>query len=172
MRDSIFGIMATATYHYSPVAKEDRAGLDFKAGDTVRVWSKIQEAGKTRLQAFEGIVLSRKHGTEPGATFTVRRVLSGVGIERIFPLYSPSIDRIEIIKKTKTRRSKLYYIREKAAKEIRRKLRVLEHFVPTAPASTQLNEDKQKEEEQKPQEQPQETEEKETPQEPQKEDKE
>ena len=101
-----------------------RKALDFHAGDTLKVWSKIlDEKGKIRLQAFEGIVLARKHGTEIGATFTVRKVASGVGVERIFPLYSPVIDKIEIIKKSRARRSKLYYIREKAVKDVRRKLR-------------------------------------------------
>ena len=102
---------------------EDRKKLGIQAGDTVRVWQKIQEKGKTRRQAFEGLVLERKHGNEPGATFTVRRVASGVGVEKIFPLYSPMIDKIEIIKRSKVRRAKLYYIREKAAKEIRRQMR-------------------------------------------------
>ena len=107
----------------SPVNTEERKKLDIKAGDTVRVWSKVQEKDKTRLQAFEGLVLARKHGTEAGATFTVRRVASGVGVERIFPLYSPNIDKVELLKRSKTRRSKLYYIRDKAAKEINRKMR-------------------------------------------------
>lgn len=108
---------------FTPVSQEDRKSLDFKAGDTVRVWNKILEKGKTRLQAFEGLVLSRKHGTESGATFTVRKVASGVGVERIFPLYSPNIDRIEILRKSKTRRSKLYYIRTKAVKEVKKRLK-------------------------------------------------
>lgn len=107
----------------SPVNTEERKKLDIKAGDTIRVWSKVQEKDKTRLQAFEGLVLARKHGTEAGATITVRRVASGVGVERIFPLYSPTIDKIELVKKSKARRSKLYYIRDKAAKEISRKMR-------------------------------------------------
>lgn len=102
---------------------EDRQKLGIRSGDTVRVWQKIQEKGKIRKQAFEGLVLAQKHGNEPGATFTVRRVTSGVGIEKIFPLYSPSIDKIEIIKRSKVRRAKLYYIREKAAKEIKRQMR-------------------------------------------------
>jgi large subunit ribosomal protein L19 len=89
----------------------------------VRVFQKIQEKGKTRLQAFEGLVLARKHGKEAGATFTVRRVASGVGVEKIFPLYSPVIDKIEVVKRSKVRRAKLYHIREKAAKEIRRQMR-------------------------------------------------
>ena len=108
---------------FSPVNTDDRTKLSFGSGDSVRVWSKIAEKGKTRLQAFEGLVLSRKHGKEPGATFTVRRVASGVGVERIFPLYSPNIDKIELVKKSKTRKSKLYYVRDKAAKEIRRKMK-------------------------------------------------
>jgi large subunit ribosomal protein L19 len=68
-------------------------------------------------------VLARKHGTEIGGTFTVRRVASGVGVERIFPLYSPAIDKIEITKKSRARKSKLYYVRAKAVKDVRRKLR-------------------------------------------------
>jgi len=108
---------------FTPVAQEDRKKLNFKAGDTVRVWSKILEKGKTRLQAFEGLVLSRKHGTESGATFTIRKVASGVGVERIFRLYSPNIDKIEVIRKSKTRRSKLYYIRTKAVKEVKKRLK-------------------------------------------------
>ncbi len=107
----------------SPVHVQERKDLGVRSGDTVRVWQKIQEKGKTRLQAFEGLVLSVKHGTEAGATFTVRRVASGVGVEKIFPLYSPLIDKIEILKRTKVRRAKLYYIREKAAREIRRQMR-------------------------------------------------
>ncbi|MBX4200138.1 50S ribosomal protein L19 [Candidatus Parcubacteria bacterium] len=107
----------------SPVKVEDRAKLDFRSGDTVRVWQKIQEKGKTRLQAFEGLVLARKHGTEAGGTFTVRRVASGVGVERIYPLYSPMVDKIEVVKRAKVRRSKLYHIRDKAAKDIRRQMR-------------------------------------------------
>ena len=70
----------------SPVNMEDRKNLGIKAGDTVRVHQKIQDKGKTRIQVFEGLVLARKHGTEPGATFTVRKVASGVGIEKIFQL--------------------------------------------------------------------------------------
>ena len=113
------------TVKFSPVNIAERTGLDFKSGDTVRVWSKIlEEKGKFRLQAFEGLVLARKHGAQnSGATFTIRKVSDGVGVERIFPLYSPMIDKIEILKRSKTRRSKLYYIRDKAAKEIRRKMR-------------------------------------------------
>ena len=107
----------------SPVKIEDRAGLDMRSGDTVKVWQKIQEKGKTRLQAFEGLVIARKHGKEAGATFTVRKISNGIGVEKIFPLYSPVIDSIEVLKRSKVRKAKLYHIRDKAAKEIRRQMR-------------------------------------------------
>jgi large subunit ribosomal protein L19 len=109
----------------SPVNIEERQKLDLRAGDTVKVWQKIQEKGKTRLQAFEGLVLARKHGKEAGATFTVRRVASGVGVEKIFPLYSPIIDKIDVLKRAEVRRAKLYHIREKAVKEVSRAMRKL-----------------------------------------------
>lgn len=114
---------ALAGIAISPVNMDDRKALGIKAGDTVRVHQRIQEKGKTRIQVFEGVVLARKHGTEPGATFTVRKVASGVGVEKIFPLYSPNIDKIEIVKRAKVRRAKLYYIREKVAREIKRQMR-------------------------------------------------
>ncbi len=107
----------------SPVAMDDRKQLGIQAGDTVRVHQKIQERGKTRLQVFEGLVLTRKHGAEPGATFTVRKVSDGIGVEKVFPLYSPLIDKIEIVRRSKVRRAKLYYIREKVAREIKRQMR-------------------------------------------------
>lgn len=120
-------------------ANETRAKLDFQSGDTVRVWQKIKEKDKFRLQAFEGLVLARKHGAEMGGTFTVRKVMDGVGVEKIFPLYSPMIDKIEIVRKAKTRRSKLYFVREKAAKEIRRAMRktmvMKEDVAEVAPAA-------------------------------------
>jgi large subunit ribosomal protein L19 len=111
------------TINLSPVDMETRKSLTFRAGDTVCVQQKIKEKDKFRLQAFEGIVLARKHGAEIGATFTVRKIASGVGVERVFPLYSPMIDSIEITKKANVRRSKLYYVRDKAAKEIRKKMK-------------------------------------------------
>ena len=94
-----------------------------KPGATVKVWQKIKEGDKTRLQAFEGIIIARKHGSEPGATFTMRKMIGDIGVERIFPLYSPNIEKIELISRSKTRRAKLYYIREKAAREIRKKMK-------------------------------------------------
>ena len=75
------------------------------------------------LGAFEGLVLARKHGNEAGSSFTVRKVSGGIGVEKIFPLYSPNIDKIEIVKRSKVRQAKLYYIREKVAREIKRQMR-------------------------------------------------
>ncbi|HEY1037646.1 MAG TPA: 50S ribosomal protein L19 [Candidatus Paceibacterota bacterium] len=98
--------------------------FDMRVGDTVRVHQKIQEKGKTRLQVFEGMVLARKHGAEKGATFTVRKNAGGYGVERIFPLFSPMIDKVEVVRRAKVRRAKLYYIRDKAAKEISKRMKM------------------------------------------------
>jgi len=88
----------------------------FKAGDTVRVHVKIKEDEKTRIQVFEGIVIGKK-GSGISATFTVRRISYGEGVERIFPVHCPSIDKIEVVKKGKVRRAKLYYLRKKIGKK-------------------------------------------------------
>jgi large subunit ribosomal protein L19 len=120
----------------SPVNMKERAELGIRAGDTVRVWQNIVELKKgkaankkeittknVRRQAFEGLVLAVKHGTESGSMFTVRKVSSGVGVEKIFPLYSPMIDEVEVLRRTRTRRAKLYFIRRKAASEVKRAMR-------------------------------------------------
>ena len=109
----------------SPIDIESRKKLDFRAGDTVRVFQKVKEGEKIRLQAFEGMVLSRNHGREPGATFTVRKIVSGVGVERIFPLYSPDVEKIETKSTSKFKRAKLFYVRDRAAREIRKKMKVI-----------------------------------------------
>lgn len=96
---------------------------DIRPGDTVRVLQKIREGEKERIQPFEGLVIARKHGAGISATITVRRVAAGIGVERIYPIHSPTIQKIEVLKRSKVRRAKLYYIRDKAAKETRRKLR-------------------------------------------------
>lgn len=133
----------------STVNIEERKKLDIHPGDTVRVWQKIEEdKGKFRLQAFEGINMAHKHGREAGATFTVRKVVGGIGVERTFPLFSPMIDSVERVSRSKVRRSKLYFVRRKAAKEIRHKMRkimatrdvdlVTPELVPTeAPATAE-----------------------------------
>ena len=108
----------------APIEVSTRRAVDFSVGDTVRVHQKITEKDKTRIQVFEGTVIARKHGTEPGATFTVRRVgTDGIAVEKIFPLYTPTIDRIEVVQKVKTRRAKLYFLRGRTPKQIREKLR-------------------------------------------------
>lgn len=130
--------MTKTAIKLTPVDMEERKALGFRAGDTVRVWSKILEKGKTRLQAFEGLVLSRKHGTTgTNAMFTVRKVSNSVGVERIFPLYSPNIDKIEVVKKSKARRSKLYYVRTKATKDIRRKIKKAAFDTGETPETTE-----------------------------------
>ncbi len=98
------------------IVKFDQTGLkknipDIRPGNTVRIFQKIKEKDKERIQVFEGVVLARKHGKGISATITVRRVVSGVGVERVFPINSPMIDKIEVSKKGKVRRSKLYYLR-------------------------------------------------------------
>lgn len=107
----------------TPIKTEERVKLGVRPGDTVRVHQKIIEKGKTRVQMFEGLVIAVKHGTEAGATFTVRATMSGVGVEKIFPLFAPFIEKIEIVRRSKVRRAKLYFIREKVAREVRRQLR-------------------------------------------------
>ena len=102
----------------------ERKALDFVSGDNLRVWNKLKDKdGKIRLQAFEGLVIARKHGTEMGATFTVRKITSGVGVEKIYPLYSSNIEKIEILQRAKTKKSKLYYVRKKTLRDIRKKLK-------------------------------------------------
>lgn len=91
---------------------------DFHTGDTVRVHVKIREGEKERLQAFEGIVIARKHGGA-SETFTVRKISFGQGVERIFPVYSPAVDRVELVRRGAVRRSKLYYLRKLRGKAAR-----------------------------------------------------
>ncbi len=140
----------TAATKTAPKAKKEiklatvdtasRKNIDMKSGDTVRVHQKIQEKGKTRIQIFEGMVLARKHGSSATATFTVRKSSNGYGVERIFPLYSPNIEKIEVTKRAKVRRSKLYFIREKAAKEISKRMKMemmKPESAPKAPAEVE-----------------------------------
>lgn len=121
-------VINTPVENFTTVNTEERKNLNIRAGDTVKVSVKIKEKGakgkeKIRIQIFEGLVLSRKHGNEAGATICVRKVSKGIGVERIFPIFSPIIDKIEIVKKGGVRKSKLYYLRDKVAKEIRRQMR-------------------------------------------------
>lgn len=84
---------------------------DLRPGDTVRVHQKLKEGDKERIQVFEGLIIARKHGKGISSTITVRKIISGVGVERVFPIHSPLIEKIEVIKREKVRRAKLYYLR-------------------------------------------------------------
>ncbi len=109
---------------------------EFNVGDTVRVSVKVIEGEKERIQPFDGIVIAR-HGSNTRETFTVRKISFGIGVERIFPLLSPSIDKIEVLKKGQVRRAKLYYLRKKKGKaaKIKEKERVFE--APTSENKTE-----------------------------------
>ena len=110
----------------STVDIEARKKLSFKAGDVLKIDTKIKdEKGKFRVQAFEGLCLARKHGTEAGATFIVRKMSGDIAVERIFPLYSPAIENIKIVRSNSVRKSKIYFVRTKAAKETRKKLKAV-----------------------------------------------
>jgi large subunit ribosomal protein L19 len=99
------------------IEKEQMRGdvPDFKPGDTVKVYARIIEGSKERIQAFEGVVIKKTHGNSR-ATFTVRKISYGVGVERTFPLHSPSVDRIQVVTRGKVRRSRLYYLRGRRGK--------------------------------------------------------
>jgi large subunit ribosomal protein L19 len=85
----------------------------FRVGNTVKVHQKIREGGKERVQIFEGVVIARKGGTGVNATFTVRKIASGVGVERIYPIHSPNIVKLDIVKNPVVRQAKLYYVRKR-----------------------------------------------------------
>jgi len=94
---------------------------ELKSGMKVRVWQKIKEADKERLQAFEGVVIAIKHGRGKIGTFTVRKISSGIGVERIFPLHASTIEKIEVLSQAKVRRAKLYYLRGRIGKKAKMK---------------------------------------------------
>ena len=98
---------------------------EIRPGDKIKVYQQIKEGDKTRVAPFEGLVLARKHGKGITSNFTVRKVVEGIGVERVFPLHSPTIKKIDVLSRSKVRRAKLYYIRDKAAREVRRKMKTL-----------------------------------------------
>ena len=100
-------------------AEVRNAHPDFKAGDTINVHVKIREGNKERIQQFQGTVIQRRHPNTNGETFTVRKVSNGIGVERIFPMLSPNIEKIEVIRKGKVRRARLYYLRGRQGKAAR-----------------------------------------------------
>ena len=118
---------------------------DIRPGDVVRVSQRLKEGDKSRTARFEGTVIARKHGSGINATITVRKVIQEIGVERVFPIHSPVIEHIEIVRRpTRVRRAKLYFIRRKAARVIRKKMKQMRRMdvVPIAEqttASTQQN---------------------------------
>jgi len=100
--------------------QEKRASLpSFKAGDTVNIHVKIKEGNKERIQQYQGVVIQRRNPNSNGETFTVRKISNGIGVERIFPVLSPSIDKIEVIRRGAVRRARLFYLREAKGKAAR-----------------------------------------------------
>ncbi|WP_323780244.1 50S ribosomal protein L19 [Thalassovita sp.] len=92
---------------------------DFKAGDTIRVGYKVTEGTRSRVQNYEGVCISRKNGSGIAGSFTVRKISFGEGVERLFPLYSTNIESIEVVRRGRVRRAKLYYLRERRGKSAR-----------------------------------------------------
>ena len=107
---------------------------EIRSGDTIKVHQKVKEGDKERIQIFEGVVIAKKHGKGISATMTVRKVVGGVGVERIFPIHSPSIDKIEVVRHGKVRRAKLYYLREAKGKKARLKNKEFTEAIATEPA--------------------------------------
>jgi large subunit ribosomal protein L19 len=89
---------------------------DIRPGDIVRVHERVREGNRMRTAIFEGLVIARRHGSEPGATITVRKISYGVGVERVFPLFAPTIEKFEVVRRAKVRRAKLHYIRKRVGK--------------------------------------------------------
>lgn len=110
------------------LAKRDKKMPDFRSGDVVKVHRKIIEGGKERIQIFEGIVIAIKGKQSSSPMITVRKVSEGVGVEIIIPVFSPKISKIELVKRARIRRAKLYYIRERSAKSLRMKYKDLSQF--------------------------------------------
>ena len=136
--------MPTKTEQFNKI--QVKTGLDdIRPGDTVKVHQKIKEKDKERIQVFEGLVIARKHGKGINSTITVRKVSFGVGVERIFPVHSPKVEKIEITKRSKVRRAKLSYIREAKGKKARLKRKEFAGFItPTeeTPVEEQPKEEK------------------------------
>jgi large subunit ribosomal protein L19 len=108
-----------ATLEAEQIAALGKTIPDFKAGDTVRVGYKVTEGARTRVQNYEGVVIGRKGGATISASFTVRKISFGEGVERVFPLYSTNIDAIEVVRRGRVRRAKLYYLRDRRGKSAR-----------------------------------------------------
>tara|TARA_X000000368_G_C23001744_1_gene699284 strand:+ start:143 stop:535 length:393 start_codon:yes stop_codon:yes gene_type:complete len=101
------------------IAKLGKNIPDFSPGDTLRVGYKVSEGSRSRVQNYEGVVISRKGGDGIAASFTVRKISFGEGVERVFPLHSPNIEKITVVRRGKVRRAKLYYLRDRSGKSAR-----------------------------------------------------
>jgi large subunit ribosomal protein L19 len=115
--------------------RRDKKMPDLRTGDVIRVHRKIIEGGKERIQIFEGIIIGVKGGQSSSPMITVRKVSQGVGVELIIPIFSPKVGKIELVKRAKIRRSKLYYIRERSAKSLRMKYKELSQFAKNEEAT-------------------------------------
>lgn len=148
--------MATKTETFlEPFLKKDLP--DIRAGDTIKVYQKIpariatrsvaggKDKDKERTQAFEGLVIARKHGKGITSTITVRKVILGIGVEKIFPIHSPTIEKIEIIKRGRARRAKLYYLREAKGKRARLKKREFAKAIGEEEAPEEVKKDEKME---------------------------
>ncbi|MFH1968128.1 MAG: 50S ribosomal protein L19 [bacterium] len=118
-----------------------KSGPDIRPGDTIKVHQKIKEGSKERIQVFEGIVIARKHGKGISSTITVRKIVDGVGVERIFPVHSPVIEKIEVVKHGKVRRAKLYYLRTAKGKKARLKNKEFVEAIAEEPAEESIPEE-------------------------------
>lgn len=109
----------------------EKTNLQIKPGATVRVWEKIKEGDKERLMKFEGLVLARKHGNEIGATFTVRASIHGIGVEKVYPIHSPIIEKVDVLNTPKkVHRSKPYYVRDISRRETKQKMSATQETAP------------------------------------------
>mgnify|MGYP001602755623 FL=1 len=109
---------------------------DIRPGQTIKVHQKIKDGNKTRTQIFAGIVIAHKHGNGPNGMITVRKISNDVGVERTFPLHMPTVEKFEIVRTSKVRRSKLYYLRDKSARETRKKTKLIETKVSAPQTET------------------------------------
>jgi len=113
-------------------AQRSKKFPDFQAGDVVKIHRKIKEGDKERIQVFQGIIISIKGKQSSSPMITVRKVTDGIGVELILPIFSPSIEKIEVVKRAKVRRAKLFYLRGLTAKKSRMKYKELAEFIPEA----------------------------------------
>lgn len=120
--------------------EQERKLPDLKPGDTIKVHQKIKEGDKERIQIFEGIIIARKHGKGISATITVRKVVDGVGVERVFPIHSPSVEKFEVVRHAKVRRSKLYYLRTAKGKKAKLKRKDFAAAIAEEPAKQAVEE--------------------------------